>query len=80
MTIKKEKQESHNPIQLSGGKAEMAEVSAREARRRKIMDRGADRLAFITGQIRSVPSSESPSSHPQLDNDGSAPSSFGFFF
>eukprot|EP01018_Ginkgo_biloba_P010633 Gb_19272 [translate_table: standard] len=33
---------------------------AREARRKKIMERGADRLAFITGEIKSVPKSTEP--------------------
>ncbi|XP_078428125.1 uncharacterized protein LOC144700563 [Wolffia australiana] len=33
----------------------MATESAREARRRKILERGSDRLAFITGQTRSLP-------------------------
>lgn len=53
--------------------------SAREARRKKILDRGSDRLAFITGQTRSVPPSatgvpappptpQSPS-HPHLGNN-----------
>ncbi|CAA6672773.1 unnamed protein product [Spirodela intermedia] len=35
----------------------MATESAREARRRKILERGSDRLAFITGQARSLPPS-----------------------
>lgn len=29
--------------------------NSREARRRKILERGSDRLAFITGQINGVP-------------------------
>ncbi|XP_010437871.1 PREDICTED: uncharacterized protein LOC104721560 [Camelina sativa] len=33
----------------------------REARRRKILERGSDRLAFITGQINGVPPPTSPS-------------------
>ncbi|URD83858.1 hypothetical protein MUK42_19106 [Musa troglodytarum] len=36
--------------------------SAREARRRRILERGTDRLAFITGQARSVPDSSPPPS------------------
>lgn len=32
-------------------------TDAREARRRKIVDRGADRLALITGRIQTLPSS-----------------------
>lgn len=35
--------------------------NSREARRRKILERGSDRLAFITGQINGVPP---PSSYP----------------
>ncbi|KAK9130874.1 hypothetical protein Sjap_011361 [Stephania japonica] len=41
------------------------EMSAREARRKKILERGSDRLALISGQIHSLPSSSS-SSKPQL--------------
>lgn len=33
----------------------MSQKEAREARRRKILERGSDRLAFITGEIKSVP-------------------------
>lgn len=33
----------------------MATISAREARRKKILERGSDRLALITGQIHSFP-------------------------
>ncbi|CAH2077170.1 unnamed protein product [Thlaspi arvense] len=36
--------------------------NSREARRRKILERGSDRLAFITGQINGVP--PPPSSDP----------------
>ncbi|XP_077247302.1 uncharacterized protein LOC143887075 [Tasmannia lanceolata] len=36
------------------------ENRSREARRRRIVERGSDRLAFITGQIPSLPSSSSP--------------------
>ncbi|KAH9573889.1 hypothetical protein CY35_01G024900 [Sphagnum magellanicum] len=39
----------------------MSQKEAREARRRKILERGSDRLAFITGEIKSVPPT-SPSS------------------
>ncbi|CAA7410002.1 unnamed protein product [Spirodela intermedia] len=44
----------------------MATDSAREARRRKILERGSDRLAFITGQARSLPPSaiDSPATPP----------------
>ncbi|KAJ0251929.1 Transmembrane protein [Hirschfeldia incana] len=38
--------------------------NSREARRRKILERGSDRLAFITGQINNVPPPPSPSSDP----------------
>ncbi|KAJ0247366.1 Transmembrane protein [Hirschfeldia incana] len=41
----------------------MASIS-REARRRKILERGSDRLAFITGQINGVPPPPPPSSDP----------------
>ncbi|XP_047340146.1 uncharacterized protein LOC124943715 [Impatiens glandulifera] len=34
-------------------------TSTREARRRRIVDRSSDRLAFITGQIKTLPSSSS---------------------
>ncbi|KAK9098899.1 hypothetical protein Syun_025944 [Stephania yunnanensis] len=40
------------------------EMNAREARRKKILERGSDRLALISGQIPSLPSSSS--SNPQL--------------
>ncbi|XP_010447356.1 PREDICTED: uncharacterized protein LOC104730002 [Camelina sativa] len=36
-------------------------TNSREARRRKILERGSDRLAFITGQINGVPPPPSPS-------------------
>ncbi|CAM6021277.1 unnamed protein product, partial [Sphagnum balticum] len=39
----------------------MSQKEAREARRRKILERGSDRLAFITGEIKSIPPT-SPSS------------------
>ncbi|CAG7898350.1 hypothetical protein BRARA_H01298 [Brassica rapa] len=38
--------------------------NSREARRRKILERGSDRLAFITGQINGVPPPPPPSSDP----------------
>ncbi|KAG1346280.1 hypothetical protein COCNU_06G001090 [Cocos nucifera] len=40
--------------------------NAREARRRKIMERGSERLAFITGQSRSLTPSSSFSTSPTL--------------
>ncbi|KAK1277865.1 hypothetical protein QJS04_geneDACA015869 [Acorus gramineus] len=44
--------------------------SAREARRRRIVERGSDRLALITGQIRSLPPpSSSQPPIPPLSND-----------
>ena len=46
--------------------------NVREARRRKIMERGSDRLALITGQIQSLPSS---SSHEEIKTDSDNPSS-----
>ena len=33
----------------------------REARRRKILERGGDRLAYITGQVKTLPPVEPPS-------------------
>ena len=47
--------------------------NVREARRRKIMERGSDRLALITGQIQSLPSSSS--SHEEIKTDSDNPSS-----
>ncbi|XWS70356.1 hypothetical protein CRYUN_Cryun03dG0040900 [Craigia yunnanensis] len=44
-------------------------TSTRESRRRKILERGSDRLAFITGQVRSLP----PHSHDQTDSDPPPP-------
>lgn len=53
-------------------------TNAREARRRKIVDRGADRLALIAGRIQSLPpshdenatiSASDPSSQPLISND-----------
>ncbi|XP_010546484.1 PREDICTED: uncharacterized protein LOC104818564 [Tarenaya hassleriana] len=50
-------------------------TSSREARRRKIIERGSDRLAFITGQIHSIPdpppSDSPPLSESQLRTDES---------
>ncbi|CAN8327048.1 unnamed protein product [Cochlearia groenlandica] len=46
--------------------------SSREARRRKILERGSDRLAFITGQVNDVPSPPSPQSN-LLHSDDSLP-------
>ncbi|KAF3788288.1 hypothetical protein EJ110_NYTH21162 [Nymphaea thermarum] len=43
-----------------GGKTE----KSRETRRRRIVDRGTDRLAFITGQISSIPATPSPPPPP----------------
>ncbi|MBA0789885.1 hypothetical protein Gohar_014567 [Gossypium harknessii] len=40
-------------------------TSARESRRRKILDRGSDRLAYITGQLQNLPTPP-PHSHEQL--------------
>lgn len=38
--------------------------SARESRRRRILERGSDRLAFISGQARAFPDSSSDSRDP----------------
>ncbi|CAL9227747.1 unnamed protein product [Arabidopsis halleri] len=53
--------------------------NSREARRRKILERGSDRLAFITGQINGVPPPPPPSDSPSslspshLQTDQSSP-------
>jgi hypothetical protein len=52
-------------------------TNVREARRKKIMDRGADRLALIAGRIQTLPphdenttsSASDPSSQPLISND-----------
>jgi hypothetical protein len=53
-------------------------TNIREARRRKIVDRGSDRLALITGRIQTLPSSpeenttdsgSDPSSQPLISHD-----------
>ncbi|XP_057478216.1 uncharacterized protein LOC130765731 [Actinidia eriantha] len=45
-------------------------MSSRDARRRRIVDRGADRLALITGRFQTLPSSSSPleSHHSHADS------------
>ncbi|OMO91003.1 hypothetical protein COLO4_18713 [Corchorus olitorius] len=48
-------------------------TSTRENRRRKIIERGADRLAFITGRVPNLPSQ----SHDPLDSDPPPPLSHG---
>ncbi|WOK96458.1 hypothetical protein Cni_G05165 [Canna indica] len=50
--------------------------NSREARRRKILERGSDRLAFIAGQVKSVPapsSSSPPPPFPQKEEHPQAP-------
>ncbi|XP_062023466.1 uncharacterized protein LOC133739690 [Rosa rugosa] len=42
---------------MSTGEDEMAKKLAREERRRRIAERGSDRMALITGQIQSLPPS-----------------------
>ncbi|KAG2249903.1 hypothetical protein Bca52824_089531 [Brassica carinata] len=49
--------------------------NSREARRRKILERGSDRLAFITGQINNVPP-PSPSSDPTSLSQSQSQSQF----
>ncbi|XP_027181172.1 uncharacterized protein LOC113779689 isoform X1 [Coffea eugenioides] len=50
--------------------------SGREGRRRRIVDRGTDRIALITGQIRTLPSdSESDQSHGSHSHTASCPPS-----
>ncbi|XP_022732592.1 uncharacterized protein LOC111286714 [Durio zibethinus] len=44
-------------------------TSTRESRRRKILERGSDRLAFITGQVQNLP----PQSHDQTDSNPPPP-------
>ncbi|XP_009345249.2 uncharacterized protein LOC103937059 [Pyrus x bretschneideri] len=52
-------------------------TNSREARRRKIMERGADRLALITGRIQTLPSSSSCSAppHPATHSEDTDPPS-----
>lgn len=40
-------------------------TNERESRRRRIVSRGSDRLALITGQIENLPSPSPSDSHPQ---------------
>ncbi|KGN62839.1 uncharacterized protein LOC101211157 [Cucumis sativus] len=47
-------------------------ANQREARRRRILERGSDRLALITGQIQSLPSSSSASPPPFDQNTNSS--------
>ncbi|KAL1210309.1 hypothetical protein V5N11_006646 [Cardamine amara subsp. amara] len=47
--------------------------NTREARRRKILERGSDRLAFITGQINGVPTPPPSVSESHLRTDQSLP-------
>ncbi|QDP16938.2 hypothetical protein Tsubulata_013520 [Turnera subulata] len=49
----------------------MATTASRESRRRKIVERGADRLALITGRIDTLPSGSSR--NPVKNNDSSEP-------
>lgn len=49
-------------------------ANPREARRRRIMERGSDRLALITGQIQTLPSSSaSPSPFDESKDSSSQP-------
>ncbi|KAJ6758498.1 TRANSMEMBRANE PROTEIN [Salix koriyanagi] len=45
--------------------------TTRESRRRRIIDRGSDRLALITGQIQAIPSQKlvSEDSHPHISGE-----------
>ncbi|XP_074581120.1 uncharacterized protein LOC141837646 [Curcuma longa] len=47
--------------------------SARESRRRRILERGSERLAFISGQARSVPDSSSASRDPHPSHTSVGP-------
>ncbi|PSS17801.1 ATP-dependent 6-phosphofructokinase [Actinidia chinensis var. chinensis] len=49
-------------------------TSSRDARRRRIMDRGSDRLALITGRIQTLPSSSSPPESLHSHTDTCPPS------
>ncbi|KAL6212599.1 hypothetical protein ACLB2K_017817 [Fragaria x ananassa] len=49
-------------------------TNSREARRRKILERGSDRLGLITGRIQTLPSSSLPDPQTQLE-DTTNPSS-----
>ncbi|KAK9273115.1 hypothetical protein L1049_017922 [Liquidambar formosana] len=53
----------------------MMESNSREARRRKIVERGSDRLALITGRIQDLPPPPSPSPPPPPPSDSQLPSS-----
>ncbi|CAB4266535.1 unnamed protein product [Prunus armeniaca] len=50
-------------------------TNSREARRRKIMERGSDRLALITGRIQTLPSSSSSSTDPATHREDTDPPS-----
>ncbi|XVF89225.1 hypothetical protein PTKIN_Ptkin19aG0112900 [Pterospermum kingtungense] len=52
----------------------MATTSSRESRRRKILERGSDRLAFITGQLQNLPP-QSPH-QPHTETETPPPSDF----
>ena len=52
--------------EVSVSTAKLIMESSREARRRRILERGSDRLALITGRIQTLPSpSSSPASSPR---------------
>lgn len=44
-------------------------TDVREARRRKILDRGSDRLALITGRLQPLPSSSQDENATSLGSD-----------
>lgn len=48
----------------------MSQKEIREARRRKVLERGSDRLAYITGEIKSISSSQSSSLNSALEPAG----------
>ncbi|PQM34278.1 uncharacterized protein Pyn_29592 [Prunus yedoensis var. nudiflora] len=50
-------------------------TNSREARRRKIMERGSDRLALITGRIQTLPTSSSSSTDPATHREDTDPPS-----
>ncbi|XP_039066296.1 uncharacterized protein LOC120211895 [Hibiscus syriacus] len=49
-------------------------TSSKESRRRKILERGSDRLASITGQLENLPPPPPPHSENQIDTNPTPPS------
>lgn len=53
-------------------------TASREARRRRIVDRGSDRLALITGRIETLPSSSSSLTEPDHSHTPTCPPSISY--